>query len=54
MIYQIVGLFTGTLSFGVGTVFGFILLALLIFFLFRKGYVADGEVHNLTDVASDK
>ncbi len=54
MIYQIGGLFTGTLSFGVGTVFGFILLALLIFFLFRKGYVADDEVHNLTDVASDK
>ncbi len=54
MIYQIGGLFTGTLSFGVGTVFGFILLGLLIFFLFRKGYVADDEVHNLTDVASDK
>ena len=54
MIYQIGGLITGTLSFGVGTVCGFVLLIVLIYLLFRKGYVAEDEVRNLTDVASDK
>ncbi|MCR4717627.1 MAG: ferrous iron transport protein B [Lachnospiraceae bacterium] len=54
IVYQLGGLISGTLSFGVGTVFAIVLLVGLIYLLFRKGYVQSKEIHNLTDVASDK
>ena len=43
IIYQVGGLFTGDVPFGVGTVVGFVALIGLIYMLFRKGYQGEGE-----------
>lgn len=52
IVYQIGGLFTGEASFGVGTVVAFILLAGIIYLLFRKGYQPKEE-HHLTDAVTN-
>ncbi len=40
IVYQIGGLVTGELSFGIGTIAAIILIAVLIYMMFRKGYQA--------------
>jgi len=52
IVYQIGGLFTGEASFGIGTVVAFILLAGIIYLLFRKGYQPKEE-HHLTDAVTN-
>lgn len=52
IVYQIGGLFMGEASFGVGTVVAFILLAGIIYLLFRKGYQPKEE-HHLTDAVTN-
>ncbi len=52
IVYQIGGLFTGEASFGVGTVVAFILLAGIIYLLFRKGYQPKEE-HHLADAVTN-
>ncbi len=44
IVYNVGGLFTGEVAFGIGTIVGFAALAGLIYLLFRKGYqAAEGE-----------
>lgn len=43
IVYQIGGLITGEVSFGVGTVVAIALIAVILYFLFRKGYQARSE-----------
>ena len=50
IVYQLGGLFTGELSFGVWTVIAAVTAALIIYLLFRKGYQADTSVRTLTSV----
>ena len=38
IVYNVGGLITGELGFTFGTVVGFLVIALLIYLLFRKGY----------------
>ena len=52
IVYQIGGLFTGEASFGIGTVVAFILLAGIIYLLFRKGYQPKEE-HHLADAVTN-
>ena len=48
--YQVFGVFTGYVSFGPGTVIGFVFIALIVFMLVRKGYVPDQTRKTLTSV----
>ena len=41
MVYQFGGLFTGEVTFGLGTVAAVLVLALMIYLLFRKPAAAD-------------
>ncbi|MCR5033208.1 MAG: ferrous iron transport protein B [Lachnospiraceae bacterium] len=43
IVYNLGGLFVGEVSFGVGSVAGILLLAALLYLLFRKGYQATAE-----------
>ncbi|MEA4971720.1 MAG: hypothetical protein VB119_00935 [Candidatus Metalachnospira sp.] len=38
IVYQLVGLLTGEVTFGIGTVAAVVVLVFLIYMLFRKGY----------------
>ncbi|MCR4688495.1 MAG: ferrous iron transporter B, partial [Saccharofermentans sp.] len=48
--YQAIGLIKGTVSFGLGSVAAIIVLGLIIFGLFRKGYKIDDSSKTLTSV----
>ena len=50
IVYNVGGLFTGTVGFGIGTVIGFVLIAGLVYLLVRKGYKADNTAVTLTSV----
>ncbi|MBR1440863.1 MAG: ferrous iron transporter B, partial [Lachnospiraceae bacterium] len=50
IFYNIGGLITGEVAFGVGPVIGILLIGCLIYLLFRKGYQPEGGVKNLTAV----
>lgn len=52
IVFQIGGLFTGEASFGFGTVAAILLLAGIIYLLFRKGYVEKNPEHTLSSVAA--
>ncbi len=52
IVFQIGGLFTGEAAFGIGTVVALILLAGILYLLFRKGYQGEAEHHRLTSVAA--
>ncbi len=52
IIYQIGGLITGEVGFGVFTVVAFALVAAIIYLLFRKGYKPEGDIHSLSSVAA--
>ena len=52
--YNVGGFFAGIVPFGVGTVAGFILIALILYLLFRKGYVAEEGRKSLTAVEAAK
>ena len=48
--YNVGGLFTGDVSFGIGAVLGIALIALIIYMLVRKGYVPEEGKASLTSV----
>ena len=50
IFYQIGGLITGELTFGIGTVAGIALIVLLVYLLVRKGYVPKEGKRSLTSV----
>ncbi len=50
IIYQLGGLFLGEVAFGVGTVAAALLVALILYLLFRKGYQPEQGSRNLTSV----
>ena len=52
IVFQIGGLFTGEATLGIGTIAAIILLAGIIYLLFRKGYQGETEHHRLTSVAA--
>ena len=54
IVYQIGGLIAGVVSFSVWTVIAILLLAGLLFLLFRKGSRSDDLGHNLTSVAAQE
>ena len=52
IVYQIGGLVTGELIFGIGTVVAAALVVMIIYLLFRKGYQPDKDTRHLTSVAA--
>ena len=52
IVYQIGGLVTGELTFGIGTVVAAALVVMIIYLLFRKGYQPDKDTRRLTSVAA--
>ena len=52
IVYQLGGLVTGEASFGIGTVAAIILLAGILYLLFRKGYKEDESKTSLSSVAA--
>ncbi|MCR5747836.1 MAG: ferrous iron transport protein B [Lachnospiraceae bacterium] len=48
--YNVGGLFTGEFGFGIGPVLGFVLIAVIIYLLVRKGYVPDEKARSLTSI----
>ena len=52
IVFQLGGLFTGEASFGIGTIVGVVLLAGIIYLLFRKGYKPENDTQHLTSVAA--
>ena len=52
IVYQIGGLITGEVSFGVFTVVAAAALVGLLYLLLRRGYQAEGEIHHLTSVSA--
>ena len=48
--FQVGGLFSGDVTFGLGTIIGFVLIAAVIYLLVRKGYVPDETKKSLTSV----
>ena len=52
IVYQIGGLVTGEVAFGIGTVVAVVLVAAIIYLLFRKGYQPDKDTRHLTSVAA--
>ena len=52
IVFQIGGLFTGEAAFGVWTVIALLLLAGLIYLLFRRGYQPEKTEHSLSSVAA--
>ena len=52
IVYQIGGLVTGELTFGIGTVVAAALVVMIICLLFRKGYQPDKDTRHLTSVAA--
>jgi len=54
IVYQVGGVLTGEVSFGIGTVVGVVLLAGLIYLLVRKGYRPDESKHHLVSYNTAK
>lgn len=54
IVYQVGGVITGEVPFGIGTVAGLALLAALIWMLVRKGYQPGGARQNLSYAAPDR
>ena len=54
IVFQIGGLFTGEASFGIGTIVAVILLAAIIYLLFRKGYQEQDSGQKLSSVEAAK
>nr|WP_326185038.1 ferrous iron transport protein B [uncultured Oscillibacter sp.] len=52
IVYQIGGLIGGVAPFSIWTVVAVVLLAGIIYLLFRKGYQPDNDTHHLTSVAA--
>ena len=52
IIYQIGGLVTGEVGFGLFTVVAFALVAAIVYLLFRKGYRPEHDTRHLTSVAA--
>ena len=52
IVFQLGGLITGEAVFSIWTVAAIVLLAGLLYLLFRKGYKPEGEIHHLTSVAA--
>lgn len=52
--YNVGGFFAGIVPFGVGTVAGFILIAVILYLLFRKGYVAEAGKKSLSSIEAAK
>ena len=52
IVYQLGGLFTGEAVFGVGTIAAVILLAGILYLLFRKGYQGEAHSRSLSSVAA--
>ena len=52
IVFQIGGLFTGEATLGIGTIAAVILLAGILYLLFRKGYQGETEHHRLSSVAA--
>ena len=52
IVFQLGGLITGEASFGIGTIVAVVLLAGIIYLLFRKGYQPEDETRHLTSVAA--
>ena len=52
IVYQLGGLITGEVAFGIGTVVAAALVAAIIYLLFRKGYQPDKDTRHLTSVAA--
>nr|WP_325253984.1 ferrous iron transport protein B [uncultured Oscillibacter sp.] len=52
IVFQIGGLFTGEAVFGLGTIAAAVLLAGILYLLFRRGYQGTGERARLTSVAA--
>ncbi len=50
IFYNIGGLFTGDVSFGLGTILGIAAIVGLIYLLVRPGYKPQGQIHSLTSV----
>ena len=53
MVYQFAGIATGELGFSLWTLVAAVLLALIVFLLFRKGYQPEEGSHSLTSVAAN-
>lgn len=54
IFYNIIGLVTGELSFGVGTVVAIALIVLIVYGLVRKGYVPEKHERTLTSVEASE
>nr|WP_298060223.1 ferrous iron transport protein B [uncultured Blautia sp.] len=54
IVYQLGGLLTGTVSFGIGSVAALLLLACLLYLLFRKGYQEGHSSQRLSSVAASQ
>ena len=52
IVFQLGGLVTGEAAFGLGTVVALVLLAGILFLLFRKGYQGEENARRLTSVAA--
>ena len=52
IVFQIGGLFTGEATLGIGTIAAVILLAGILYLLFRRGYQGETEHHRLSSVAA--
>ena len=52
IVYNVGGLIVGEVTFGIGTIVGFIALGALLYLIFRKGYVAGEEDKNLNAVSA--
>ncbi len=52
IVFQIGGLFTGEATLGIGTIVAVILLAGILYLLFRKGYQGEENARRLTSVAA--
>ena len=52
IVYQIGGLLTGTVGFGLWTVVALAALAVIVYLLVRKGYQGDGQPQSLSSVAA--
>ncbi|MEY8389334.1 ferrous iron transport protein B [Oscillospiraceae bacterium 38-13] len=52
IVFQLGGLVTGEAAFGLGTVVALVLLAEILFLLFRKGYQGEENARRLTSVAA--
>lgn len=52
IVYQIGGLLTGTVGFGLWTVVALAALAAIIYLLVRKGYQGEGKSQSLSSVAA--